>query len=102
MSGPPFLLTPKAQAHDDDRHGKPDTTHEGGPFEPAPARVAAIWAPGTFVENLAIDASVKVYVTIYTYDRIERYDPATGEVTAFAGSPGKPIRAGSTPRACSG
>ncbi len=67
------------------------TTHDAGPFEPVRGKVVATWPEGTFVENLAIDTAGKVYVTLYTSDRIDRYDPATGLVTPFAELPGSPM-----------
>jgi sugar lactone lactonase YvrE len=61
--------------------------HDGGVFEPVPAEIVASWAPGHFAENVAVDASGAVFVSLHTHDRIERYDPGTGALDTFARFP---------------
>lgn len=61
--------------------------HDGGVFDPVPGEVVASWAPGHFAENLAVDGSGAVFVSLHTHDRIERYDPDTRAVTTFARFP---------------
>jgi sugar lactone lactonase YvrE len=61
--------------------------HDGGPFMPATARVATRWTTGSFAENLLIDSQGRIYVALYTNNRIDRYDPASDEVHIFADLP---------------
>jgi sugar lactone lactonase YvrE len=58
--------------------------HDGGVFAPVPAEVVASWAPGHFAENLAVDRSGAVFVSMHSHHRIERYDPGTRTVETFA------------------
>jgi streptogramin lyase len=58
--------------------------HDGGVFDPVPTEVVASWPPGTFAENLAVDAAGTVFVSLHSHDRIERYDPRTRAVDTFA------------------
>ena len=50
--------------------------HDGGKFAPILATVAT-WRAPRFLENLAIDAEGAVFVTVYSHNRVDRYDPAT-------------------------
>ena len=44
-----------------------------------------------FLENLAIDAEGAVFVTVYSHNRVDRYDPATGATTPLAEVPAPPM-----------
>jgi sugar lactone lactonase YvrE len=61
--------------------------HDGGVFAPVPAEVVASWAPGHFAENLAVDPSGAVFVSLHSHQRIERYDPGARTVATFAELP---------------
>jgi sugar lactone lactonase YvrE len=65
--------------------------HDGGEFSPVNVRVVATWPAPTFVENLAIDPAGAIFVSLYSHNRVDRYDPATGTVTAFADLPAAPM-----------
>jgi sugar lactone lactonase YvrE len=65
--------------------------HDGGAFVPANVRAVATWPAGTFLENLAIDSSGAVFVTLYSHNRIDRYDPATGLTSPFTDLPEQPM-----------
>ena len=67
--------------------GPPPFHHDGGVFAPVPTEVVATWAPGHFAENLAVDPSGAVFVSLHSHERIERYDPATRSVETFARFP---------------
>ncbi len=43
------------------------------------------------LENVAIDARGAVFVTVYSHNRVDRYDPATGATTTFAEVPAPPM-----------
>ena len=47
-------------------------------------RHVATWKARAFLENIAIDAEGAVFVTVYSHNRVDRYDPATGTTTTFA------------------
>ena len=51
----------------------------------------ATWKAPAFLENLAIDAEGAVFVTVYSHNRVDRYDPATGATTTFAEVPAPPM-----------
>ena len=42
------------------------------------ATPVARWKAPAFLENLAIDADGAVFVTVYSHNRVDRYNPATG------------------------
>src|SRR6266436_5991984 len=65
--------------------------HDGGKFAPIAATTVATWKARAFLENLAIDAEGAVFVTVYSHNRVERYDPATGATTTFAELPAPPM-----------
>ena len=44
-----------------------------------------------FLENLAIDAEGAVFVTVYSHNRVDRYDPATRATTPLAEVPAPPM-----------
>jgi sugar lactone lactonase YvrE len=58
--------------------------HDGGSFSAVPFRVVASWAAPTFLENVAAGPGGAVFVTVHSGNRIDRYDPTTGEVSVFA------------------
>jgi sugar lactone lactonase YvrE len=64
--------------------------HDGGRFAPIKATTVATWRAPAFLENLAIDAEGAVFVTDYSHNRVDRYDPATGATTTFAELPAPP------------
>ena len=64
--------------------------HDGGQFTPTLATVAT-WRAPAFLENVAIDAEGAVFVTVYSHNRIDRYDLATGATTTFAEVPAPPM-----------
>jgi hypothetical protein len=49
--------------------------HDGGEFSPVNVSVAVTWPAPTFVENLAIDSVGAVFVSLYSHNRVDRYDP---------------------------
>jgi hypothetical protein len=65
--------------------------HDGGTFAPIEATTVAMWRARTFLENLAVDADGAVFVTVYSHNRVDRYDPATGATTTFAEVPAPPM-----------
>ena len=65
--------------------------HDGGKFAPIEATTVATWKARAFLENLAIDADGAVFVTVYSHNRVDRYDPATGATTTFAEVPAPPM-----------
>jgi sugar lactone lactonase YvrE len=64
--------------------------HDGGRFAPILATVAK-WRAPAFVENVAIDAEGAVFVTVYSHNRVDRYDPSMRAVTEFAEVPAPPM-----------
>jgi sugar lactone lactonase YvrE len=65
--------------------------HDGGEFSPVNVSVAATWPAPTFVENLAIDSIGAVFVSLYSHNRVDRYDPTTGIAAPFADLPAPPM-----------
>jgi sugar lactone lactonase YvrE len=65
--------------------------HDGGKFAPIKATTVAKWKAAAFLENLTVDAEGAVYVTVYSHNRVDRYDPATGATTTFAELPAPPM-----------
>ena len=65
--------------------------HDGGKFAPIEATTVATWRAPAFLENLAVDAEGAVFVTVYSHNRIDRYDPATRATTTFAEVPAPPM-----------
>jgi sugar lactone lactonase YvrE len=66
-------------------------THDGGDFSSVPYRVVASWPAPAFVENVAVGPDGSVFVTVYSGNRIDRYDPRTGETSVFAVLPAPPM-----------
>ena len=64
--------------------------HDGGAFVPILATVAT-WRARAFLENLAIDATGAVFVTVYSHNRVDRYDPTTRATATFAEVPAPPM-----------
>jgi sugar lactone lactonase YvrE len=58
--------------------------HDGGDWAPVAGEVVASWARGHFAENLAVDATGAVYVSLHSHNRIDRFDPKTRHVEEFA------------------
>ena len=67
------------------------TDHDGGEFSAVNVRVVATWSAPTFVENLAIDLAGAIFVSLYSHNRVDRYDPATGATAPFADLPAPPM-----------
>jgi sugar lactone lactonase YvrE len=65
--------------------------HEGGDFESTPFRVVATWAAPSFIENVAASPDGSIFVTVHSHNRIDRYDPKTGETSVFAELPSPPM-----------
>ena len=65
--------------------------HDGGKFAPIEATTVATWKARAFLENLTVDAEGAVFVTVYSHNRVDRYDPATGATTTFAEVPAPPM-----------
>ena len=65
--------------------------HDGGKFAPIEATTVATWKAPAFLENLTVDAEGAVFVTVYSHNRVDRYDPATGATTTFAEVPAPPM-----------
>ena len=61
--------------------------HDGGQWARVPSKVVATWPAGSFAENLAVLPDGAVLVSLHSHNRIDRYDPATGTVSAFAELP---------------
>src|SRR5207249_6344679 len=55
------------------------------------ATTVATWRARAFLENLALDAEGAIFVTVYSHNRIDRYDPATHTTTTFAEVPAPPM-----------
>jgi sugar lactone lactonase YvrE len=72
-----------------DTHSEPFAFpgHDPGIFAPVPSRVVASWPPGHFAENLAVGADGEVFITLHSHQRVDRYDPTTGEVRVWASLP---------------
>ena len=69
----------------------PDLKHDGGDLKPVPFRVVASWPAPAFVENVVVAPDGGVLVTVHSHNRIDRYDPGTGETRVFAELPGPPM-----------
>ncbi len=61
--------------------------HDPGAFTPVPHRIVASWPVGHFAENLAVTPDGAVLVSLHSHRRIDRYDPATGEILEWATLP---------------
>ena len=62
----------------------PYSGHDGGHWNPVGSEVVASWAQGHFAENLAVDPTGAVYVSLHSHHRIDRFDPKTRRVDEFA------------------
>ena len=62
--------------------------HDGGKFAPIEATTVATWKAPAFLENLAVDAEGAVFVTVYSHNRVDRYDPATARDDHIRGGSG--------------
>jgi|SRR5712691_5288683 len=67
------------------------TGHDGGEFSAVKFKVVAAWPAPTFVENLAIDSTGAIFVSLYSHNRVDRYDPATVAAAPFADLPAPPM-----------
>lgn len=61
--------------------------HDGGPFEPLPARVLATWAPGASLENIAVRNDGIIAISVSTDGEIDEIDPADWKVRRLAKLP---------------
>src|SRR5271170_2843889 len=58
--------------------------HDGGSFLAAPTRVVASWPAGSFAENVLVTNRGEILIALYSDNRIDRFDPVSGEVSPFA------------------
>src|SRR5258708_2154345 len=58
--------------------------HDGGQWAPVASEVVTSWPQGHFAENLAVDPTGSVYVSLHSHNRIDRFDPKTGRVEEVA------------------
>ena len=58
--------------------------HDGGRWAPVVSDVVASGPQGHFAENLAVDPTGAVYVSLHSHDRIDRFDPKTRKVEEYA------------------
>jgi sugar lactone lactonase YvrE len=65
--------------------------HDGGDFSPVPFRVVASWPAPAFIENVTVGPDSSIYVTVYSHNRIDRYDPKTDVTSVFAELPAPPM-----------
>ena len=65
--------------------------HDGGRFAPIETTTVATWKAPASLENLGIDGEGAVFVTVYSHNRVDRYDPATGATTTLAELPAPPM-----------
>jgi sugar lactone lactonase YvrE len=65
--------------------------HDGGKFSPIEVTTVATWKARAMLENVAVDAEGVVFVTVYSHNRVDRYDPATGATSTFAELPAPPM-----------
>ncbi len=61
--------------------------HDGGRWAPVASEVVCSWPRGHFAENLAVDRTGAVYVSLHSHNRIDRFDPKTRKVEAYAQLP---------------
>jgi sugar lactone lactonase YvrE len=61
--------------------------HDHGTWRPVAAALAVSWPAGHFVENLAVRDDGVVFASVHSHRRIDRYDPGTGSLVAFARLP---------------
>src|SRR6516165_9165983 len=66
-------------------------THDGGDFSTVPSRIVASWPAPAFLENVAVGPDGSVFVTVHSGNRIDRYNPKTGETGVFAELPAPPM-----------
>jgi hypothetical protein len=59
-------------------------THDGGYFSPVPFRTVASWPAPAFLENVAVAPDGSVFVTVHSHNRIDCYDPKSGETRIYA------------------
>jgi len=73
----------------DDAASAPDAFpgHDPGLWAPVASEVVASWPQGHFAENLAVDRTGAVYVSLHSHNRIDRFAPETGKVEAHARLP---------------
>ena len=48
------------------------------------SEVVTSWPQGHFAENLAVDPTGAVYVSLHSHNRIDRFDPNTRKVEEYA------------------
>jgi sugar lactone lactonase YvrE len=66
-------------------------THDGGDFLPLPFRVVASWPAPAMIENLDVRPDGSIFVTVYSHNRIDRYDPKTQKTSVFASLSAPPM-----------
>ena len=76
------MVTPSEEYYSD---------HDGGKFAPIEAATVATWKARALLENLAVAADGAMFVTVYSQNCIDRYDPATRATATFAEVPAPPM-----------
>jgi hypothetical protein len=76
-----------SSTHMQNQAPEPFPNHDPGVFAPVPCQTVATWPVGHFAENLAVGADGRVLVSLHSHSRIDRYDPATGEVREWTSLP---------------
>src|SRR3569832_640707 len=68
----------------DDAASAPDAFpgHDPGLWAPVASEVVASWPQGHFAENLAVDHTGAVYVSLHSHNRIDRFDLSQIHITA--------------------
>lgn len=57
--------------------------HDGGAWAPVASEVVCSWPAGHFAENLVVDGTGVVFVSLHAQHRIDRYDPVSRRLTSF-------------------
>lgn len=71
----------------DDHAPEPFPGHDHGAWSPVPTEALALWPAGHFAENLVVDDTGAVFVSLHSHLRIDRFDPPTGTLAQFAHAP---------------
>src|ERR1700685_2672410 len=61
--------------------------HDGGAWGPVSSPTVATWPAGYFAENVAVADHGTVFVSLHSHNRIDRYQPDSGELDTFCELP---------------